>query len=113
MECFTCGSLLSSDMHHQCDGVVLDPTVLMEAYTMEYLVVVRLSIKQLAEEVNYRIKEGWIPFGSLAVDGTERNVEYLQPMVKYDTISSTYEGKPTEENIFATTGLKDNKFTTP
>ena len=97
MECFTCGSLLSSDMYHQCDGVVLDPTVPMEAYTMEYLVVVRLNVKQLMEEVNYRIKGGWTPHGSLAVDSTEGSVEYLQPMVKHTTIPSTYRGKPVDE----------------
>jgi len=51
---------------------------------MEYYVVVRLSIKQLIEEVNDLIKEGWTPFGSLAVDGSESSVEYLQPMVKYN-----------------------------
>ncbi len=78
---------------------------------MEYLVVVRLSIKQLVEEVNYRIKGGWQPHGSLAVDGTESNVEYLQPMVKYTVSSTTIEGKfePIKET-FTTTGIKDNEF---
>ncbi len=95
---------------------------------MEYIVVIRLNIRQLMEDVNQRIAEGWIPFGSLAIDGAENNTEYLQPMIKYESISATYKGKPTEENIFTTsdipatgefepieetfttTGIKDNEF---
>ena len=53
---------------------------------MEYTIVVRLSTTLLIEMVNQLIGEGWILHGSLAVNGTERNVEYLQPMVKYSTI---------------------------
>ena len=69
---------------------------------MEYTVVVRLSITTLVEEVNRLINDGWTPFGSLAVDGTERNVEYLQPMVRY--ISTVKEKKHdfTADNIPAT-----------
>ena len=78
---------------------------------MEYIVAVRLSVPQLVEEVNELINDGWQPHGSLAVDGTESNVEYLQPMVKYTVSSTTIEGEfePIKET-FTTTGIKDNEF---
>jgi len=78
---------------------------------MKYKVVVRMSIKLLERDVNELIGQGWIPFGSLAVDNEESRVSYLQPIIKHSVSTvSTYKGKPIEENIFTTTGIKDNEF---
>jgi len=57
--------------------------------------VVRLSIILLIQEVNDLINEGWEPYGSLV----STDDEYLQPMVRYTAIPSTYRGKPIDVPI--------------
>lgn len=85
---------------------------------MEYRVVVRINVRLLEEDINDLINEGWMPHGSLAVDGTERSVRYLQPMTRNGSPynfqhKSKKDDKPTTEPIketFTTTGIKNNEF---
>lgn len=51
---------------------------------IQYIVVVRLSIIALVEEVNEYISHGWTLYGSIAatVDTSTGVCEYLQPMIK-------------------------------
>lgn len=79
---------------------------------MEYTVVARLSTTLLIEVVNDLLKENWMLYGDfIAIRDTTGNVEYLQPMVKYEAIkvekgvSATYKGKLTKENIFTVTDV--------
>lgn len=57
---------------------------------IQYLVVSTFSLRELQEQVNERMKKGYVPNGSMQVATTQQRVksygmqmvnEYLQPMV--------------------------------
>jgi len=48
----------------------------------EYKVVWRNTVENLTIEVNDLMKIGFMPSGSLAVDGTEEGTWFYQPMIR-------------------------------
>jgi hypothetical protein len=50
---------------------------------LEYKLVRNSDLRLFTEEVNQLIKEGWQPFGSVAVAGLGAAVFQAQAMVKY------------------------------
>ena len=50
---------------------------------LEYKLVRNGDVRMFTEEVNQLIKEGWQPFGSVAVAGLGGTVFQAQAMVKY------------------------------
>ena len=54
---------------------------------IEYYAVHDDNAEMLTEKVNEMIKQGWQPFGSLAVSQVSSIIHYSQPMVQYGELT--------------------------
>ena len=50
----------------------------------KYDIVAKYHYHELVDEVNKRLKEGWVLQGGVATDSKERQTRYFQAMIKTD-----------------------------